>query len=173
LKITKPSAGEYPEWYAHEIEPLECVDLILCLREIADKTVQTIGPLSDDQLRYRYAPGKWTIKDILQHLVDTERVLTYRAMRYARKDETILSGFDENRYAECAGANTRQWNEMLSEYKATRESTILLFQSFTGEMLMLRGKAGKSEATVRALGYLILGHNVHHLEVIKQKYFAR
>jgi len=170
LIVSKPSADEYPEWFAGEIEPVYYNDLIGGLDESFKLTLPFLEKLTKEDLAYRYAPGKWSIKQMWQHIIDVERVLSYRALRYARQDPTILSGFDENKYAEMSKADTREFNTILFEYSVVRKSTIELFKSFTEEMFMYRGTTGKSNMTVRSLGYLILGHEMHHVRTIKERY---
>lgn len=171
--IHKPSKDEYPERFSAEIEPVQYDDLITGLIASREKVIATIGTLNSDQLAFSYAPGKWTIKEILQHIIDVERVLGYRAMRYARNDKTVLSGFNESGYAIESLANERNWESLLDEYKDVRTTTIHLFNSFNDTMLSNRGTAGKSELTVRAVGYLVLGHDLHHLDIIEQRYLKQ
>ncbi len=170
LPILKPDSSEYPVWFAGEIEPIFYNDLIFGLSDSLEQSISILQSLHDEQLQFRYQPTKWTIKEIWQHIIDVERILAYRAVRYARNDKTILSGFDENRYAAESMANNREWDEMLIEYEAVRRSTIYLFKSFDGDMLLKKGTTGRSEMTVRAVGYLILGHDIHHLNTIKERY---
>jgi hypothetical protein len=173
LIVSKPSVDEYPEWFAGEIEPVHFNDLIGGLGESFKLTLSFLEKLTKEDLVYRYAAGKWSLKQMWQHVVDVERVLSYRALRYARQDPTILSGFDENKYAETSNADAREFNAILLEYAVVRQSTIELFKSFTKEMFMFRGTTGKSHMTVRSLGYLILGHEIHHVNTIKERYLKR
>ena len=170
LIISKPSTDEYPAWFAGEIEPVYYNDLIGGLDESFELTLPFLEKLTKEDLVYRYAPGKWSIKQMWQHVIDVERVLSYRALRYARQDPTILSGFDEKKYAETSNADARDFNAILFEYTVVKKSTIELFKSFTKEMFMYTGTTGKSNMTVRSLGYLILGHEIHHVHVIKERY---
>jgi len=122
----------------------------------------------DDQI---YAPGKWTIADILQHIIDTERIFAYRALRIARKDQTPLPGFDENEYALHAHATDRTIDELLYEFSVVRRSTCQLFDSFRPEDLLRQGIGSGNPISVIGLGYTIIGHGIHHMEVIKQRYY--
>jgi uncharacterized damage-inducible protein DinB len=131
------------------------------------KFVQNI-PL--DKFDYRYAEGKWTLKDILQHLIDTERIFAYRALRIARNDQTPLPGFDENRYVDFAHANQREIKELMEEFKLVRQSTIHLFRTFSNEQLALMGTASDKLVSVRAIGFIISGHQNHHTNVFKERY---
>jgi len=119
-----------------------------------------------------YAPGKWTIKEVLGHLIDTERVFSYRALRIARKDQTPLSGFDHNSFVDHSEANDRSIADLKAEYLAQRQSTILLFKSMTEEMALSVGVASENQISVRALGYIQVGHELHHLDIIKSRYLT-
>ena len=123
-----------------------------------------------DKYDYRYAEGKWTIKDIIQHLIDAERVFAYRALRFSRGDETALPGFDENSYAAGAHAGDRSINDLLTEMSALRHANIMMFKSFTQEGLMRKGTASGYTVSVRAFGFLIIGHQNHHMKVFKERY---
>jgi uncharacterized damage-inducible protein DinB len=128
--------------------------------------------LAADALTYRYAEGKWSIKQVWQHVMDVERIFQYRALRYARQDKTILSGFNQNEYNEVSHADGREWADMLREYRAVRTASIELFRSFTEDMFSHIGQAGKSPMTVRSVGYLVIGHEVHHLNIIGERYLG-
>ncbi|MBX2889454.1 MAG: DinB family protein [Saprospiraceae bacterium] len=168
--ISRPQRDEYPEWYAEEIERVPHDNLLTGLEDSFQQTIIFLRGLNAEKLLYRYQPEKWTIKEIWQHVIDTERVLSYRAMRFARGDKTVLQGFDQNKYAEVSKANARDWEDILREYSAVRESSLMLFRSFDEEMWMRRGTAGRSEASVRAVGFLILGHETHHVKIIRERY---
>jgi len=117
-----------------------------------------------------YAPGKWTIKDILQHLIDSERVFSYRAMRFAREDSTALPGYDENLYAKTADASSRNLESIISEFELVRASTMYLFESFSTRALLRIGTCNEKQISVLGLGFTIIGHQIHHFNVIKDKY---
>ncbi len=117
-----------------------------------------------------YAPGKWTVRDIFQHLSDCERVFAYRALRFARNDKTELPGFDENLYAEHTGANTRPLEQVLEELKSIRKSTIALFDTFDDAALQRTGVMFNSELPVLALGFTVVGHQAHHFGILEERY---
>lgn len=117
-----------------------------------------------------YAPNKWTIKDILQHIIDNERVQAYRALRFARKDATQLPGYDEQLFAQTSSANLRTLEELLEELKIVRLSTIALFKSFDNVSLQNSGVCFEINISVLALGYVIVGHQIHHFQIIKERY---
>lgn len=173
LIIPKPASDEYPEWFAYEIEPVPHHDLLQGLEMAMRQTLAVLQPLTPADLAFRYAPDKWSIKQVWQHVIDIERIMTYRALRYARQDATVLSGLDQNKYAEASLADRRDWEDILREYEAVRRATQALFGSFTAEMFDHRGTTGRSNMTVRALGYVVLGHELHHLNIIRERYLQR
>jgi uncharacterized damage-inducible protein DinB len=162
--------NEYSRFYTPYIQALENVQLLeeleICLHDFI-KFVQNI-PM--DKFDFRYAEGKWTIKDIIQHLIDSERVFSYRALRLSRKDKTPLPGFEENDYVENTDANKRSIQDLLTEFSAVRQSTIFLFKSFSDEQLKSVGIVNDHEVSVRAIGFIIIGHQKHHQKVFQEKY---
>lgn len=171
--VTKPTPDEYPAWAEAEISLVTYNDLIDGLDKSFHSVFQALQDLSAVDLTYRYAEGKWSIKQVWQHVIDVERIFNYRALRYARQDKTILSGFNQNEYNEVSHADGREWEDMLREYTAVRNASIELFRSFTDEMFSYVGQAGKSPMTVRSVGYLIIGHELHHLHIIRERYLNR
>lgn len=119
-----------------------------------------------------YAEGKWTVNDILQHIIDSERIFAYRALRFARKDETPLAGFDENIYASNVNANARTLDDLMEEFRVVRKSSELLFKSFDSDMLKAIGTANETEVCVAAIGFALIGHAAHHLKILKERYFV-
>lgn len=162
--------NEYSKFNATYINALDNVNLIeeleICLHDFI-KFVQNI-PM--DKFDFRYAEGKWTIKDIIQHIIDTERIFSYRALRISRNDKTPLPGFEENDYVENTNANARSIQELLTEMATVRQSTLLLFKSFTEEQLQLMGTASNHPISVRAIGFLAIGHQKHHQRIFKERY---
>ena len=119
---------------------------------------------------YRYAEDKWTIKEVLQHIIDAERVFSYRALRFARKDTTPLPGFDENLFAANAKADARPWDKLVEEFKVVRRSSELLFKSFDEDQLQSDGISSNSPNYVLALGFILIGHAMHHQKITKERY---
>ena len=118
----------------------------------------------------RYAPGKWMVKDILQHVIDNERIMTYRALRFARNDQTVLPGYDEELFGRTAYATRRTIADLYTEYAAVRQSTIALYKSFDNEMLLRSGMCFHQTISVLALGFVIVGHARHHVNIIRERY---
>jgi uncharacterized damage-inducible protein DinB len=136
------------------------------------ETRETVGGLPEDRLTFRYAPEKWTIKEIVAHLTDDERIYAYRALRFARNDPAALPGFDQEAFARHSGANPRSIGDLLAELEAVRLSTILLFESLDERSLDRSGIADGNRSTVRALAYHIAGHEIRHRNVIRERYLA-
>jgi uncharacterized damage-inducible protein DinB len=126
--------------------------------------------IPEAQMHYRYAEGKWDIREIINHLIDSERIFNYRALRIARKDKTPLSGFEEDNYVSHSNASSRSKASLLAEYTSVRQASILLFSSFTEDMLKEVSIAGSGNVSCRALGFLISGHELHHMTIIKERY---
>ncbi|MFT3679508.1 MAG: DinB family protein [Ferruginibacter sp.] len=147
--------------------------LLQHLQEILDETIALVSSLTEEQLRYRYAEGKWTIKDLMLHISDCERVIIYRAMRIARADKTDLPGFDENLLVKTADANNRNIKSIMAELSACRASSIAFIESLDEESLERKGTANKFEISVRLLVNHVYGHHRHHLDIIKRVYLTR
>ncbi|HRH34264.1 MAG TPA: DinB family protein [Catalimonadaceae bacterium] len=171
-KIGQPEASEYPASLSNYISEVTHPELLSALAESHQHSLAFWESIPEEKRLYRYADNKWTIQDLIQHLMDAERIFAYRALRFARKDQTVLSPFEENDYAETSGANQRPWADLVREYDSLRQSTIYLFNSFPQEVLTLKGQSGSNFISVRALGFAILGHELHHLKVIRERYLS-
>ena len=169
--IQKPQPGEYPEYASMYIDLLPDDGLVLThLEENFRITKNFILSLPEEKLLYSYAPGKWTIKEILVHIIDDERIYSYRALRFARNDNTNLPGFEQDDFASHSKANERALQNIFEEYEAVRKSTITLFNGLDNEALTRKGTADGNKATVRALAYHIAGHELHHISFTKENY---
>lgn len=134
------------------------------------ETLQIYSKLNDETALYKYEEGKWTLKEMLLHIIDTERIFQYRALSFARNETQDLLGFDENLFAENSLANERTLKSLIDEYKANRQSSIILFENFSEKVLAKTGTSSGNRISVKQLGYLIIGHNLHHLNVIRERY---
>ncbi len=170
MNLSQLNENEYNPHYKHYILELGNVDLFEILRASSEELLETVKDLSEEKMVFRYEEGKWSIKELLQHLIDTERIMSYRALRFSRNDATELPGFDEDWYVKYSNGNDRNSNDLIDEFTCTRRASISLFKSFSDEMLQLSGTANGSDMTVRALGFIIAGHQMHHLKVIKERY---
>jgi len=161
-----------PQFFDRYITQVENIDLIESLEQLSpihfrESEIEVLTQLGDK----RYAEGKWTVKDILQHVIDNERIQSYRALRFAREDKTALPGYDEELLGHTANAQRRTVDEILNELEAVREATILLFNSFNKEMLLREGICFNTKVTVLSLGFVIAGHQIHHFNIIKERYY--
>ncbi|GAB3819923.1 DinB family protein [Pontibacter rugosus] len=168
--ITYPTPEEYNGFLANYVQQAKADDLIEGLTASYVFITGMVQGLTEEQLLYRYAPGKWSIKELLVHMIDAERIFSYRALRFARQDKTELPGFDEGAYTEASKADARDINSIIAEYTSLRTATIELFKSFDEEALSQKGVASGLEVSVRALGFVILGHEVHHQKIIRERY---
>lgn len=169
--IEKPLAGEYAPYAIMYIGLLPDDGLVLQhLAENLRATTDLILSLPAEKLLYRYAAGKWTIKEVLVHIIDDERIYAYRALRFARNDKTELPGFEQDDYALHSGANERDIDDILTELSTVRRSTISLFESFDQQALTRAGVANGNVMSVRAAAYHLAGHELHHVNLIKERY---
>ena len=145
-------------------------NLLIHLEDIFSETEELINPLSEEKMNYRYAPGKWTIKDMLVHMSDSERIFVYRALRFSRGDETPLPGFEESLYAEHAWANDREKEDIMREYSLVRESSIAFVESLSDEALNRKGLPIIILCPCDILVNLIYGHHKHHLNILRERY---
>lgn len=163
-------AGEYAPFYKTYIDTLENVDMLEEFEISLYEFIKFVQEIPMEKHEYRYAEGKWTIKDIIQHLIDAERIFAYRALRIARYDKTPLPGFGENDYAAVANADKRHLKSLLEEFSTVRHASLLLFKSFSQEELKNAGIASNAGISVRALGFIIIGHLKHHQRIFKERY---
>jgi uncharacterized damage-inducible protein DinB len=171
--IARPKADEFYDYYGKYIEKVPDADLTSLLREQAVETVTLLQGLTPHQANYAYAPGKWTVKEVVGHISDAERIFAYRALRIARKDETPLASFDENAYVANAEFGHRPLGDLLEELQVVRASTIHLAKSLDEEALARRGTASGHGISVRALLYIIAGHERHHVALLRERYLSR
>jgi uncharacterized damage-inducible protein DinB len=173
MTIPRPQADEFFDYYGRYIAKVPDGNLISLLREQAVETVTLLQGLSPEQANYAYAPGKWTVKQVIGHISDAERIFAYRALRFARKDPTPLASFDENAYVDHADFTTRSLGDLLEELQVVRASTIHLARSMDTETLARRGVASGHEVSVRALFYIIAGHERHHADLLRERYLSQ
>lgn len=162
--------NEYSKFNATYIQALENVELFEELEISLHDFIKFVQNIPLDKFDYSYTEGKWTIKEIIQHIIDTERIFSYRALRISRNDKTPLPGFEENDYVANTDAKSRSIQDLLTEFSAVRHSNLLMFKSFSDEQLSRIGIASGHEVSVRALGFLILGHLKHHQRVFVERY---
>jgi len=170
-KIVCPKEGEYAPYAVTYISLVPTDELVLQHLDDNFKSIKKLMlSLPAEKLHYRYAEGKWTIKEILVHLLDAERIFSYRALCIARQETISLPGFEQDDYVTHSNANARDINSILEEYESLRHSTITLFNGFTDTALAIVGTANKNKLSPRAAVYQIAGHELHHLNIIKENY---
>jgi hypothetical protein len=170
--MARPDLSRVPEWYHSYINKVTANDLNDAFHDQTAAFIKFLDELPDTKRDFRYADGKWSVKEVLQHIIDCERVFAYRAMCFARKDNTPLPGFDENEYASNANVSGRNWTDMVEEFKSLRRSTELLFASFSNVELDANGIANEKSIYVLGIGFIIIGHTAHHWDVIRERYLA-
>jgi len=158
---------EFFDRYINQVDDIDILDALTSSLILLQKEKDRFEQLGD----LVYEPGKWTIKDILQHTIDNERIQSYRALRFARGDKSLLPGYDEVLYGANAKATSRELDELLAEFEVVRKSSILLFKSFDHEMMQREGICFNKDISVLSLGFVLVGHQLHHLRVIKEKYY--
>jgi uncharacterized damage-inducible protein DinB len=172
MNISKPHISEHAPYYEPYIALVPQTDLVLALTESEKKFEELLAEFPASKEDYAYVAGKWSVKEVLIHMIDAERVFAYRALRFSRNDQTELSGFDENQWIPESNVKTRTLKSLIAEHRAVRKATIALFESFNQDMLMRTGVANGYVVSVRALGFIIAGHDLHHLQIIKDRYLS-
>lgn len=170
MKVSELNSEEYHPYFKPYIDKVGDQPLFKAMKVGKKKTSKFFKKLPKEKLNYHYEEGKWTPKDILLHIIDSERAFTYRALQIARAENVNLEGFDENEFVANANANSRSLKSLLKEYIAVRKSSIKLFKSFSDKDFLKTGKANNNLLSVRAAGFLICGHEKHHLKIIKERY---
>ncbi|MFM7054946.1 MAG: DinB family protein [Bacteroidota bacterium] len=159
-----------PDWYAGYFESLADTHFLVALSDQMSATASLIANLNPTTLGFAYADGKWTVAEVILHIIDCERIFSYRALRLARNDSTPLPGFEENEYTPNSGAAIRTVASLLEDYMAVRRSTLALFQNFTSEMLSRTGIANGHLFSAEMIGVVVAGHELHHLNVLRSRY---
>ncbi|MDX1940547.1 MAG: DinB family protein [Saprospiraceae bacterium] len=166
----RPQTGEFAPYYQRYIDKAPEGDVVQLLIDQKQQMLDFLKSLPVEKWDYRYAEGKWSIKEVLLHLIDSERIFTYRALGVARNDQTSFPGFDQDAYVPESNADGRSVDSLLAEYAAVREASIQLFANFNEEIYKRIGKANNTPISVRALAYISAGHELHHLNIIKERY---
>jgi hypothetical protein len=170
---TSPDPGTLPEFYKGYVNRVAHLDVLEALRNSGLDSYNFYRTIPEELGTYRYASGKWSIKELINHIIDGERIFAYRALRFSRFDETPLSGFDENLYAPRANAHARTLLQLAEELKNLRISTVDLFSGFTSEMLQSTGMANNNLISVINIGYVIAGHEMHHRSIVQERYLKK
>jgi len=168
--MSRPTLNRIPAWFHNYVNQVPENDLMEAMKKQTPLFISFFDSIPADKRDFRYDEGKWTIKEMLQHIIDAERVFAYRGLCIARQDKTSLPGFDENEYADNSKADKRDWNDMMEEFKAVRRSSEILFASFDEEQLETTGTANNHPIYVLAIGYVLVGHVNHHVRILKERY---
>lgn len=163
-------ADEYHSFYGTYVSLADGLSLNEALVKGKEEFVNFLKAIPAEKYGYRYAENKWSVAELALHIIDAERVFQYRALRFARNDATPLPGFDQDSYVSVSNAAKRSKDSIISEYETVRDATISLFRSFDDEVLLRKGKASGSYMSVRALGFVICGHQLHHQRIIEERY---
>jgi uncharacterized damage-inducible protein DinB len=166
----RPGADEFAPYYATYIDKVQEADVLAVLASQQRTTAALLAGVSEEQAAYRYAPGKWTLREVVGHLSDAERIFTYRMLRIGRGDETPLASFDENAYVPAAEFERRPLAEVAAEFGAVRDATLALAHGLTEAAWARRGSASGKSFSARALAYIVAGHERHHVGVLRERY---
>lgn len=170
MQVVRPEASEYAPEFGKYISLVQGEDVLRALGDQVEGTLATLRKVSEQDSLRRYAPGKWSVREVLGHLIDAERIFAYRALCFARNDQTELPGFEQDDYVPAARFDERAWDDILAEFEAVRRANILMFRGLDGDAWSRRGVANGNPMSVRALAYAIAGHELHHMGVIRTKY---
>ena len=167
---TRPAADEHLPYYSRYVERVPDGELLTRLERQGAETAALLRTIPEGRASHRYAPGKWSVKEVVGHISDTERIFSYRALRIARADRTPLAGFDENGFVRAAGFDRRTLRELVDELVAVRAATVALYRGLGDEEVARRGTANGAEVSVRALAWITAGHELHHVALLRERY---
>jgi hypothetical protein len=169
--IGRPTETHAPSYAKHYFQFTDGqIDLVESLTQECIGTCAFFTAIPREKIDFRYAPNKWTTKGVFAHIIETERILQYRALRFSRKDETNLAGFDENQYMQNNNYENCTLEQLIEEYKIVRKSSVLLFRNMDSSMLDFVGTANNTQNTARNIGWFIIGHSLHHIQIITERY---
>ena len=171
LIISRPEKSEYASYYYMYVTLVEG-DIISALKQQIDKTIGVLSDINEEKGQYKYADGKWSIKELVGHLLDTERIMAYRALRIARGDKTPTAGFEQDDYIENSNFDLCSLSVLTKEFELIRQSNILMFSNLTESAWHRTGTASDNTFSTRALAYIIAGHELHHINVLQEKYLS-
>lgn len=170
--MARPAETDFPAYFAGYISKVNTETISEAINKYSAALNQFYTSLPEAKADHAYAPGKWTIKEVLQHLIDAERVFSYRLMCIARKEKTSLPSFDENAYAEFSQADKRSLSDLKEEFTAVRKSTDLLLNSLSDEQFDEVGTSNNSKVTAKAIAYVVFGHLLHHKDILEERYLG-
>ena len=170
--MNTPDSSEYAPYYGRYVQLVSEPDIVGVLANQIHATSAELRAISEVKAGSRYAPGKWSIKEVLGHMIDTERIFAYRALRFARGDQNPLAGFEQDDYVRMAGFDGCRFHDLVDEFELVRRANVMMFGHLDAEAWARRGVASGHEITVRALAYVIAGHERHHMKVLRERYLA-
>ena len=166
----RPQKGDYAEYYHNYIEMVEGEDIVQVLEDHLQTFENFYSSITEEQGEFAYAQGKWTIKEVIGHVIDAERIMAYRALAFARGEEQALPGFEQDEYVANSNFGERKLDDLINEFKTLRTSNIALFKSFSEKQFNRKGTASGNEVSVLALAFIIAGHELHHQKILKERY---
>jgi hypothetical protein len=170
---TRPAASEHLPYYSRYVEKVSGDDIMSALKNQLRETIAFLNCITNEESVSRYEPNKWSVREVLGHVIDTERIFAYRALRIARGDATPLAGFEQDDYIKGGNFDKVRWSALIEEFELVRRANILMFSGFTDEAWMRSGTANNAPITARAIAWIIAGHELHHRQVIEEKYLGR
>jgi uncharacterized damage-inducible protein DinB len=168
--MSRPDTTEYAPFYAGYVSHVPEGDILAILEQGAQETASLLKGLSPSQADFRYAPGKWSVKEVLGHMTDAERIFAYRALRFSRGDQTPVPGFEQEGYIQHGNFGARTLSDLIAEFETVRQATLFLFRNLDDDAWQRRGTASGAEVSVRALAYITAGHEIHHREILRTRY---
>lgn len=168
----RPEATEYNPYYGKYVSLVAGDDILAALSDQLSETLALLGSVPESEAGFRYAPGKWSMKELVGHVIDGERIFAYRALRFARNDRTPLPGFEQDDYIQNASFDACSLAALAAEFESVRRATLFLFEHLDAEAWTRTGVASDSEVSVRALAYIIAGHELHHVGVLRDRYLS-
>jgi hypothetical protein len=170
VTVPRPAASEFASYYQGYVSQVPDGNLLAGLEQQGRDTVKLLRGIDEKKAQHRYAEGKWSIREVVGHLIDTERVFMYRALTFARGDQTSLPPFDENAWASTSNAGGRALPELIAEFEAIRAATLTMFRGFGDAEFARKGVANNNPFTVRAVAYIVAGHERHHVKILRERY---
>lgn len=170
LKISRPETGEFDSYYERYVSLVEDGDIISTLNNQIAETLRLLAEIDEEKAVFRYAEGKWSVKELLGHVIDTERIFAYRALRVSRGDTTPIEGYEQDNYIENAEFDKCRLADLAEEFALVRKSNVLMFKGLSETAWHRRGVANDCEITVRALAYISAGHELYHFNILKERY---
>jgi DinB superfamily len=170
--MTRPEKNEYDEYYDRYVSLVGETDIVAAMREQLSEVERVFKVISEEKSLFAYAEGKWTIKEMVGHLTDGERIFGYRALRISRADQTPIEGFEQDGYIENSNFNLMRLDDLIEEFALTRRANLIMFQNLAAEAWLRSGTASDVPVSVRALAYIMVGHVRHHLNILRERYLV-